>query len=142
MIDNINLPSGKIEFDKTATSDFYRKYEDLCTCSACQNFYKYIADFKGEKVKDFLDVLGVDICKPVELTAYEIENDNKNTVEYYAYYAVKGKTERADFVLDKTAITISGDFMINTEIEESHFIVEIRFVVPWNTAENISDYFG
>ncbi len=112
----------KIDIEKTRSYYEDMSREDLCQCDDCQNFHGKVRKAYPQ-VSEYLAAMGVDITKPFETWAVDMED---GTVLYPdAQYIVFGDREN----FKETKI---GDIQVHlamshplTDIEEAHFVIEL-----------------
>lgn len=77
----------KMEIDIKNTKEFYKNYEDFCTCLYCKFYRENIRKYYP-KLSSFLSDFAIDISKPYELSIPFLEDD----LNYpFAQYLVIGK---------------------------------------------------
>ncbi len=76
--------------DKQQTINFYKNYNEICHCSYCENYYKYI-EIEYPYLKEYLSKFNIDILKPIEVMKYPLNEDKS---QYEAFYAVCGKLSK------------------------------------------------
>lgn len=71
-----------VDIDVEMTKKFYQqaiKIADECQCQGCRN-YDIAVDFLPKAVRDFFDMIGVDMKKPAEVY---VNCENKNNILFY-----------------------------------------------------------
>lgn len=95
--------------------------QDMCQCGNCQNFYRRISETYPE-VAAFLSDLGVDIEKPHEAWAIEIEND-KLMYPDVQYVVMGSKSDFKETEISGVKIYLADSYP-PTDVDEEHFVIE------------------
>ena len=80
-----------IETNTAKNADYYKNIpiiSDECSCDKCQNFVNGVGRLAPE-ISDFFAEIGIDIKKPVFLSALYSE-DNSHSICYWAFYDLCG----------------------------------------------------
>lgn len=81
-----------VDIDAEKTASFYRTSKiltDDCSCTNCRNFVLG-SELLSHDILDFFQNLGIDISKPVEMVAWDSE-DNGNSIYYGGWYHICGQ---------------------------------------------------
>ena len=110
--------------NKEKTKEFYEKYEYLCNCLECMNYYKKI-QVTYPKLVDFLNEYNVDIEKPVEIITYDYEN-NKQVCESY-YVVIGDLIKEFSLQIDDLFIEfIDKQNLFKVETGDDYFLINIK----------------
>lgn len=111
--------------DSKKTRQYYDSIgaEDLCSCEYCKNYYLQIRK-EYPLVADYLDVLGVDIEKPHEISPLGVDEDGY--IEYIiCQYVVFGSEIRTfSEKIGDVEFAIAKSYP-STNIQEKHFVLEM-----------------
>jgi len=117
--------------DIIKTREYYESLEksDLCQCESCRYFYKEIKR-RYPAVSSYLEKIGVDIAKPLELWAVSLDecgktDDGSNFLYPDAQYVVMGDTDGfSGCEVDGVMISVTGCHP-ETGIDTEHFVIEL-----------------
>ncbi len=82
-----------IDVDIEKTREFYRSYTYGCTCGGCKNF-KEFAEICSDELKNWFNMLGLEVGKPSEVFVNNEEDDNK--LFYGGWWHLCGKVIKTD----------------------------------------------
>lgn len=147
---NIKYDSWDFNVDIDTTMEYYKEYEDRCSCAMCRNFYMNAANLQSD-VREFLEQFGIDVSKPIEQWSITADKQ-KNLVENVLYYAVNGTAKSMygyEINFDTIPIVVqapkpddvvqSPEHAPNTEIKQPYFIFEVFNVwTPWTVNDDMS----
>ena len=110
---------------KEKTQSYYDsiRASDLCQCADCVNYYSQVAEAYPD-LSAYLVSIGIDIRKPLELSA--LEPDEQGLITYSAcQYVVFGDCEESFHEqIGEVKIRRAQDYP-STNIEEAHFVLEL-----------------
>lgn len=136
-MERLKYGSWTFNMNKRKTILHYRYGSGLgaCSCPDCTNYRDNTGNLPTE-LKTFFSAFGIDISKPEELWVCS-ENNEQNTVEYFAYYSVSGTalSDTDDELMIGNVLVTPGK-SCNTYLSEPYFILELSGLwLPW-TVEN------
>ena len=110
--------------DTAKTAIFYQSLtpDDLCSCTDCKNFRRYIQSFYPE-LSDWLHALGIDIKKAAETSPLEM--DKQGYMEYGGCQYIAFGSCQPDYRHQIGSVTIrKAESYPPTGISEPHFVLE------------------
>ena len=117
-----------MKIDIAKTRKYYEdlSVEDLCQCDDCLNFYGKVKK-ACPQVSEYLAAMGVDITKPFETWAVDMED---GTVLYpEAQYIVFGDREIfQETKIEDIQVHLAGSHPL-TDIKDVHFVIELGPIV-------------
>ena len=130
----INKNNCTFRIDIEKTKDYYTS-NSICTCSECRNLYAQITAL-SDSLRLFLSEFGVDICRPDEVAAVEMDN----YIDYlFVGYTAIGAVEFNDVYetdIEGFHIKISTgdspfDWFPNEQKEPCLFVAVTGISLPW-----------
>ena len=151
MNEHIHTCGWRFEFDKAKTRDYYLKFDALCSCAMCRNFYANVGALPNELIS-FLEQFGIDAAKPIEQWSVEAKKA-EGLVDNVVYYAVHGTAQSEDrSIIDIGTVRIMvrapdpddvvhcPEFSPNTKIGEPYFVFELyNLWLPWVVEDSIDE---
>ena len=134
----INKNNYTFRVDVEKTKDYYAS-NSICTCSECRNLHAQITAL-SDNLKLFLSEFGVDICRPDEVAAVEMDD----YIDYlFVGYTAIGTMEANDIFetdIEDFHIKISKgdsplDWFPNEQKEPCFFISVTGISLPWVLGE-------
>ena len=130
-----------MNIDIDRNKKYYLSNPTVCTCDACQYYVKVISHYCPE-IKEYLELLGIDIALPFE--TLWIEDYDKNELFFIeAQYIVFGKCEKDWTDVVGSHSIFKSENHPSSNLEEEHFVISITGIhLPWERDSKLEDVFA
>lgn len=122
------------------TKKFYREYNDVCSCDACQNFSCIVKNTYPE-LDTYLQGIGVDITKPFE-TIWFVKRESKHVEHSVSQYIVFGSWENDTSFMNGLHQISKSESHPSTRVDDNHFVIDITNInLPWKLPKDFDEAF-
>lgn len=119
------------------TKKFYDKYNDICTCAYCRNYFKFIED-KNE-LKNKLLEYNIYIDKPIEVIDYSWNGDKRHVEVYYLLVGKIELSKKIEYDGIEIEFVSSDELYEIKEMKEDYYFMKLNMDIDWVLSEDVID---